>query len=43
METATGRLLLSSSVLVAKSAFRWYLTPFGKLARSGVLFAEKIP
>ena len=24
-------------------AFRWYLTPQGKLARSGTLLAEKMP
>jgi hypothetical protein len=32
-----------SSLLVAKSTLRWYRTPLGKLARLGLLLAEKIP
>jgi hypothetical protein len=32
-----------SSLLVSKSTLRWYRTPLGKLARLGLLLAEKIP
>jgi hypothetical protein len=34
---------LVSKVFVVKLAFRWNFTPFGKLALSGVLFAQNTP
>ena len=32
-----------SNVFVAQLAFRWYVTPLGKFARSGVLFPQNTP
>src|SRR5438132_6375052 len=44
METGTGVVLSSArSVWLLKSALRRYVTPLGKLARSGVLLAAKMP
>src|SRR5712691_857981 len=43
-ETATVvTLSVLNRVCVVKLALRWYTTPCGKLAMSGVLFAEKTP
>jgi hypothetical protein len=44
MEIATFPVpALFNSFLVVKLAFRWNVTPLGKLALSGVLLAQKTP
>ncbi len=44
IEIATGVLLSTlNSCFAVKLAFRWYLTPLGKFALSGVLLAQKTP
>ena len=35
--------VLLSNFFVVKFAFLWYVTPLGKLALSGVLFAQNTP